>query len=191
MSLPPNKKYNVVYADPPWTYSQKNVGRGNKSGAIDNYSLMTNEDIQSMPINDLTQDNAILFMWATTPLIDIGLNTISAWGFTYKTLIVWEKKGLLGMGNWLRTQTEFILIGIKGKVKPFNHQERNIYKHTICDHSAKPHFFRELVMKLSDKSFTECRRLELFARTRVGMFGDYEYEGWDVFGNEVNNSISI
>jgi N6-adenosine-specific RNA methylase IME4 len=80
---------------------------------------------------------------------------------------------------------------VNGNVKPFGHQERNIYKHQIGHHSAKPHFFREPVMKLADKSFTESSRLELFARTREGMFGNYEYEGWDVFGNEVENSIRM
>ena len=185
------KKYNVIYADPPWNYNQKKVGRGNKSGAVDKYDLMSNGDIGMMPIKDITQHDSLCFMWATTPLLDTAFKTMAAWGFIYKTLITWEKTGSLGMGNWLRIQTEFILIGIKGKVKPFSHQHKNIYKHPVCEHSAKPHFFRELVMELSDKSFGKCERLELFARSRSGMFSNYEYEGWDVFGNEVNGSIEL
>lgn len=185
------KRYNVIYADPPWSYNQKQVGRGNKSGAIDQYSLMGLDDIKAMPINAITQDDAVLFMWATVPLLKESFEVIPSWGFNYKTLIVWEKTGLLGMGNWVRVQEEILLIGVKGKVKPFGNQEKNIYKHPICEHSAKPHFFRELVARLSAKSFDECQRLELFARSRAGMFSDYEYSGWDVFGNQVNNSIQL
>jgi N6-adenosine-specific RNA methylase IME4 len=116
---------------------------------------------------------------------------LRAWGFRYKTMIIWEKEGLLGMGNWVRVQTEYILVGIRGTVKPFGHQERNVYHHQICQHSAKPHFFRKKVIELASKSFPELVKLELFARTRDGMFGDYEYEGWDVYGNQVNNSITL
>lgn len=184
-------KYNLIYADPPWQYSQKQVGRGNKSGALDKYSIMGLNDIKKMPINNLTSDNCLLFMWATVPLLNQAFELIPAWGFTYKTLIIWEKTGLLGMGNWVRVQEEILLVGIKGAVKPFGNQEKNIYKHQICDHSAKPHFFRKLVERLASKSFSELNKLELFARTRDGMFGDYEYEGWDVFGNQVNNSIKF
>ena len=185
------KKYNVVYADPPWKYGSNRAGRDNKHGADQNYSLTGIEDLKSMPIINMTDKNALCFMWVTVPMMREGLELISAWGFSYKTMITWEKTGLLGMGRWVRVQTEHILIGVKGNVKPFGHQERNIYKHPISQHSAKPHFFRELVMKLADKSFPECRRLEMFARSREGMFSDYEYEGWDVFGNEVNNSIVL
>lgn len=182
-------KYNVVYADPPWKYDNKRIGRDNKHGAEQNYVLTGMEELVNMPVNSITQDEALCFMWVTVPMMQEGLALLSAWGFTYKTLITWEKTGGLGMGRWLRVQTEHLLIGVKGAVKPFGHQEKNIYKHSISSHSAKPHFFRELVMKLSSKSFDNCIRLEMFARTRSGMFGNYEYEGWDVFGNEVENSI--
>lgn len=186
-----DKKYDVIYADPPWSYSQKSVGRGNKSGALDKYSLMTLDDIKQLPISAISNENSVLFMWCTVPLLPEAISVIPEWGFKYKTLIVWEKTGLLGMGNWVRVQEELLLIGIKGTVKPFGHQEKNIYRHPICEHSAKPHFFRELVMKITNKSFEDPNRIELFARSREGMFSDYEYKGWDVFGNQVNNSIEL
>lgn len=185
-------KYNVIYADPAWNYKQKQVGRGNKSGALDKYAVMTLEDIHDLPVKDTVNDDAVLFMWATTPLLPEAMTVFHKWGFKYKTLIIWEKTGLLGMGNWVRVQVEFLLVGVRGKVKPFSHQEKNIYRHPICEHSAKPHFFRELVNKLAVKSFgDDVRKLEMFARSRAGMFSDYEYEGWDVWGNQVNNSIDI
>lgn len=185
------KKYNVVYADPAWSYNQKNVGRGNKSGASDIYSVMTLNDIQELPVKDIIQDDAVLFMWSTVPLMTEAMSVIPEWGFKYKTMIIWEKTGLLGMGNWVRVQEEILLIAVRGKVKPFAHQEKNIYRHPICEHSAKPHFFRELVSKLAAKSFDDVVKLEMFARSRKGMFSDYEYDGWDVWGNQVNNSIII
>ena len=183
--------YNVIYADPPWNYNNKKTGGSMISGAGGKYNTLKQVDLFKMPLNELTEKDAVCFMWATVPLMDEAFSLLKAWGFKYKTMITWEKTGILGMGFWLRGQTEHILIGVKGEVKPFNHQEKNIYRHPVCAHSAKPHFFRELVMKLADKSFPECRRLEMFARSREGMFSDYEYEGWDVFGNEVNNSIVL
>lgn len=152
---------------------------------------MARGNIDELPINDITQDEAVCFMWVTTPLMPDGFKLMEAWGFKYKTMIVWEKTGLLGMGNWVRVQTEFILIGVKGKVKPFAHQERNIYKHKVGRHSQKPHFFRQLVEKMAAKSFEHLEKLEMFARTREGMFGDIEYEGWDVYGDQVTDSITL
>lgn len=184
-------KYNVIYADPPWCYDSKRIGRKNGSAAYLKYNTMTLGDLKAMPIQDLINDSALCFLWSTVPLMPEGIELMNSWGFKYKTMITWEKIGGLGMGHWLRIQTEHLLIGVRGNVKPFRYQEKNIYRKPLCIHSAKPHFFRELVMELSDKSFIECRRLELFARSREGMFSDYEYEGWDVYGNEVNNSITI
>lgn len=184
-----SKLYNIIYADPPWEYEQKSTGNGNVSGAADKYNTMKISDIQALPIKNIIDNDAVLFLWATVPLLSDAMTLFPAWGFKYKSLIVWEKTGVYGMGNWVRIQEELLLFGVRGKVKPFKHQEKNIYRHPVCDHSAKPHFFRELIMKLP--KFEKQNRLELFARSRKGMFQDYEYEGWDVFGNEVNNSIKI
>jgi N6-adenosine-specific RNA methylase IME4 len=185
------KKYNVIYADPPWSYDNKRTGGTMESGADAKYVTTDLSGLMQLPVPLLTQKDALLFMWATVPLLPEGIALLSAWGFQYKTMVTWEKTGILGMGHWLRGQTEHILIGVKGEVKPFRHQEKNIYRHPVCEHSAKPHFFRELVAKLAAKSFGECDKLELFARSRQGMFSDYEYEGWDVFGNQANNSINL
>lgn len=185
------KKYNVIYADPPWKYDNKRIGRDNKHGAEANYSLTHMDELTAIPIDSITQKEAVCFMWVTVPMMREGLALLAAWGFEYKTFFTWEKTGGLGMGRWLRVQTEHVLIGAKGKVKPFGFQEKNIYRHPISSHSQKPHFFRELISKMAAKSFDHCEKLELFARSRAGMFSDYEYEGWDVYGNEANNSIKL
>lgn len=195
-------KYNVIYADPPWSYDNKKTGGTMESGAEEKYVTMSNEDIMNMPVPDITEINAVCFMWVTVPLLPEGLATLKAWGFEYKTMITWRKIMSLGMGFWFRGQCEHLVLGVKGKVKPFRQQKSNFYESEVFEldecyqgrvgkHSQKPHYFRELINSAVKISFNDPKKLELFARTRKGMFGDYEYEGWDVFGNEVNNSILL
>jgi len=201
------KKYNVIYADCPWTYENKKTGRtdGNQpegSGAEAKYDLMTMEDIYSMDIKAITEKDCICFLWVTVPLLPEGLHTLKQWGFTYKTMITWRKIMSLGMGYWFRGQTEHLLLGVKGNVKAFRQQKANFYESEVFEvdechqskagkHSQKPHYFRELIDKAVSVSFPEPKKLELFARSREGLFPDYEYDGWDVYGNQVNNSIKF
>lgn len=198
-----DKKYNVIYADCPWSYDNKKTGGTMNSGALNKYSTMTNEDISNMPVKSLTQESAICFLWVTVPLLIEGFNTLNKWGFEYKTMLTWHKINSWGMGFWFRGQTEHLLIGIKGKVKPFRQQLPNywqtgyepncdiVYKLKSGRHSQKPERFREMINDAVKVSFDNPVKLELFARSREGFFPDYEYEGWDVFGNQVNNSITI
>ena len=190
------KKYNVIYADPPWSYDNKKMvgrfGNGEWDGAASSkYSLMTNEDISVMPIKEIIDKNAVCFIWATVPLMPEAFATLSAWGFEYKTMLTWRKIMSTGMGYWFRGQVEHLLVGVRGKVKPFRMQVCNFYQSKTGKHSQKPHYFRELISKAVEKSFEDVKKLELFARSREGFFPDYEYEGWDVYGNEVNNSIVL
>ncbi len=184
------KKYNVIYADPPWSYDNKKTGRNMEYGAEHNYSTMTMQDISLLPVNEITEDNALCFIWVTVPLLPEGLETLKSWGFTYKTMLTWDKEKF-GMGFWFRGQTEHLVMGVKGKVKPFRSHVRNILRLKLGEHSQKPQYFRDVITDLCTRSFDEPKKLELFARSRAGFFPDYEYEGWDVYGNQVNNSISI
>jgi len=195
-------RYNVVYADCPWTYENKKTGGTFESSAESKYTLMTNEDIMNMPIDELTQKNCILFLWVTVPLLPEGMETLKAWGFKYKTMVTWRKIMSMGMGYWFRGQCEHLLVGVKGNVKAFRQQKANFYESNEFEldecyqsktgkHSQKPHYFRELISTAVQVSFDNPKKVELFARSRDGLFPDYEYEGWDVFGNQVNNSIII
>lgn len=195
------KKYNVIYADPPWSYRDKS-GRDYKHGAEEKYDVMTNEDIAAMNISSFTERNCICFMWVTVPLLPEGLKTLEAWGFQYKTMITWRKIMSMGMGYWFRGQCEHLVLGIKGNVKAFRQQKANFYESEVFDldecfqskagrHSQKPHYFRELIENAVKVSFENPIKLEMFARSRDGLFRNDEYKGWDVFGNEVDNSIII
>lgn len=204
------KKYNVLYADCPWSYSNKKTGRTNGdqpegSGAETQYLTLSTQEIIDLPVRDIMEKNCILFLWATVPLMPDAFKVMEGWGFTYKTMITWRKIMSLGMGYWFRGQCEHLLMSTKGNVKAFRQQKANFYKSTLegtfqidelyqskaGKHSQKPHYFRELISTAVKVSFEEPKKLEMFARSRDGMFSDYEYEGWDVYGNQVNNSIVL
>lgn len=197
------KKYNVIYADPPWSYDNKKTGGSMLSGAEAHYTLMSNDDIATMPIKELCEKDCILFMWATVPLMPEAFKVLEGWGFTYKTMLTWRKIMSKGMGYWFRGQCEHLLVATKGNPKAFRQQVCNyfeseydlkddhVHQQKVGRHSQKPSQFRNLISTAVQVSFSEPKKLELFARTREGMFGDLEYEGWDVYGNQVNNSIEL
>lgn len=159
------KKYNVIYADPPWSYNDKS-GRDYKYGAANKYSTMTNEDIYKFPVKNITEKNAVLFLWVTVPLLPEGLKTLDHWGFKYKTMLTWRKIMSFGMGYWYRGQTEHLILGVKGNVKAFRMQTANFHQSKAGKHSQKPHYFRELIEKSVKVSFDKPVMLEMFARDR-------------------------
>lgn len=173
----PDKKYNIIYADPAWEYNNKKTGGNYKSGSVQKYKTMTLEEIKNLPIKDISQDNCVLFLWSTTPLLPEALEVMKSWGFKYKTKIVWYKTNF-GMGDWLRIQSEDLLIGIRGKITPFYYQRGNIFIHDILGHSEKPEFFRNLIDILTI-SLDNPKKIELFSRKS-------NIENWDLWGLEAN-----
>lgn len=172
------KLYQVLYGDCPWQYENKKTGGSMKSGAAAKYDTMSVKELCEMKIP--SDKNAVLFLWVTNPFLQDGFKVMNAWGFKYKTTITWRKIMSLGMGFWWRGQTEFLLFGVKGKVKAFRMQECNIIQCKSEKHSQKPELFRELIERAT---LHMPNKLELFARK--------ESEGWDVFGNECKNSIKL
>ena len=117
-----NKKYNIIYADPAWSYNDKRTGKKMSGGASNHYNTMKIEDIKKLPIQDIADDNCMLFMWVTFPNLQEGLDTIKAWSFKYKTLgFSWIKtnknngKPFFGIGYYTKSNCEVCLIGVKGK----------------------------------------------------------------------------
>jgi len=179
------KKYNIIYADPPWAY--RNMGNI-QATAQAQYNTMNNEDICNLPVQKICEDNCILFLWATFPKIQEALDVIKAWGFEYKTCaFTWMKMNrngtpFFGMGQWTRSNAEICLLATKGKdahklVK--NHKVRAFIESQRKKHSEKPNEVRKRIVELVGN----VPRIELFARQKT--------EGWDVWGNEVDSDIKI
>jgi N6-adenosine-specific RNA methylase IME4 len=169
------KKYQVIYADPPWRYRVTI----SKSRRVENhYPTMTVGDICALRLP--CADDSILFLWATSPLLLEAGRVMNAWGFEYQTHAVWDKV-LMGLGFWVRGQHEFLLIGTRGQFAPPPEElsVSSFYSEKRTKHSKKPAYFRNLI---SSWYPTETK-LEMFAREVV--------PGWDVWGNEVHSSIEI
>lgn len=170
-------KYNVLYVDPPWCYNNKRTGGSMKSGASAKYQDITVSALCALPIPDLADQHAVLFLWATVPLLPEALAVMNAWGFRYKTLITWVKTGRLGLGYWFRGQTEHLLLGTRGKVKPFRMQHTNIVVLPAERHSKKPDEFRSIIDSATS-AMPQPRKLEVFARSTA--------PGWTAIGNEID-----
>lgn len=178
----PNKKYGIIYADPPWSYNDKALA-GNR-GAGCKYNLMTDAQIKNLPISDIADQNCVLFMWATFPKIQEGLDVMKAWGFTYKTCaFTWVKTNkkshnttFMGMGNWTRSNAEVCLLGIRGKIKRQNASVKQIILSPIEHHSKKPDIIRKHIVQLMG----DLPRIELFARQTEC--------GWDSWGDQLQET---
>lgn len=175
-----DKKYKIIYADPPWqyqTYSKKGLGRSAES----HYPTMTKKDIRSLPIRDICSNDSVLFLWVTAPCFEEGLELIRSWGFTYKTVaFTWVKqckksdKIFTGIGYYTRANAEFCLLATRGKIlKRISHSISSVIISHIEQHSKKPSEVRDRIVKL----FGDLPRIELFARQKA--------DGWDSWGNEV------
>lgn len=187
----PTGKYQVIYADPPWSYNSKMApGKGAKrSSAEDYYDVMNIDDICSLPVKDIADDNCILFMWVTMPKLFEAKRVIEAWGFDYKTCaFTWVKRNkvfsqtrynergiddFMGQGRWTRGNAELCLLATKGSPKRVSAKVRQIIHTPIEEHSKKPKVTRDRIVELCG----DLPRIELFARQKI--------EGWDAWGNQV------
>lgn len=179
-----DKKYDIIYADPPWEYKQSGSKTNSRGMAKQHYETMSTEDICNLPIRDICTDKAICFMWATFPNIDSALRVMKAWGFEYKTAaFVWIKKypksgkNFMGMGAYTRANAEVCLLGIskntKAKEVVRTHKVHQIIESPVEAHSKKPDEVRSRIVEL----LGDQPRIELFARQTA--------DGWDSFGNEL------
>ena len=173
-----NKKYNIIYADPPWMY--RSELKGINMGGKPNYELMTIKDICKLPVKKIADTNCMLFLWVTFPQLQEGLDTIKAWGFTYKTLgFSWIKlnkknnKPFFGIGYYTKSNCEVCLIGVKGKPIKKSNCVSSVVMTPREGHSKKPDIVKDKIVELCG----DIPRIELFARQRT--------EGWDAWGNEV------
>lgn len=147
---------------------------------------MNINDICQLPVEKITDENCILFLWVTFPCLLEGLKTMKAWGFQYKTCgFTWVKRNrksdnwFFGLGYWTRANAELCLIGTKGKIKRISKSVSQIIDTHIEEHSKKPEVVRDRIVELVG----DLPRIELFARQKV--------EGWDSWGNELNCNIDL
>ena len=165
----PANLFNVLLADPPWQYDFSETS----SRAIENqYPSMPLQQIKALRV--ATDENAVLFLWATAPKLREALEVLEAWGFSYRTNAVWDKEKI-GMGYWFRGQHELLLVGVKGEFSPPDTQARysSVIREARTDHSRKP----QCVYEMIETMFPSGKYLELFARNKR--------ERWQSWGLDV------
>ena len=173
--------YAVIYCDPPWRYAgRQHAGAAKPStgGAAMHYPTMGAQELAAMPVADIASKDALIFMWATSPVLDQAVALLSAWGFTYKTVaFVWYKQRT-NPGYYTMSQCELCLVGKRGKI-PQPRGARNVRQFVDVKrgrHSEKPADVADRIVEM----FPHHKRIELFARTQRA--------GWDVWGNECNSA---
>lgn len=163
--------YRVVYADPPWDYGNK--GLDDYGHADRHYKSMSIDELCAMPVAQHVEENAVLFLWVTSPLLDECWKIIEAWGFEYRTSFIWDKVKH-NHGHYNSVRHELLLVCARGSCTP---EIPDLHDSVISiergEHSEKPEYFAELI----DKLYPSGNRIELFARR--------ERKGWKVWGNEV------
>ena len=118
-----NRKYTTIYADPPWQFSNRSGKIAPEKKKLTRYDTMTLDDIKALPVGDVSADEAHLYLWVPNALLPDGLDVMKAWGFTYKTNLIWEKTRKdggpdgRGVGFYFRNVTEILLFGVKTKKK--------------------------------------------------------------------------
>lgn len=174
-----DKKYDIIYADPPWTYNDT-LGGNAKMGAMPDPTMKL-EEIKALPIKNIAQKNSILFLWVTMPKLQEGLDTIKSWGLKYKTCaFCWVKQNpknggiYAGLGRWVQGNAELCLLATKGHPHRVSKSVKQIALSPRGRHSAKPPEVRERIKTLMGGG---THSIEIFAREQV--------EGWDCWGNEV------
>jgi N6-adenosine-specific RNA methylase IME4 len=163
-----NEQFGTIYADPPWKYQNQ----GTRSATDNHYKTMSIEEIKALPIANLAADNAHLHLWTTNAFLFECAEIIKAWGFTYKSMIIWVKPSM-GIGNYWRVSHELLLLGVRGKCPFLNHSQLSWHQAERVGHSVKPEVFRKKIEQVSPGP-----RLELFARRPIN--------GWTVWGDEIS-----
>ena len=180
----PSKKYGVIYADPEWRFEPWSRKTGLDRAADNHYPTSVTDVIAERPVEDIAAKDCVLFLWATAPMLPEAMEVLIAWGFDYKTHMVWRKqrpgKGR-GTGYWVTGEHELLLIGTHGRVPaPATAMAPSVLEAPVGKHSEKPELFAELI----EKQFPNVPKIELNCRGKPR-------PGWDAWGNEANDAASI
>jgi N6-adenosine-specific RNA methylase IME4 len=164
-------RFACVYADPPWKYGNQTT----RASTDNHYQTMTVPEICAESVANVTADIAHLYLWTTAGFLREAFDVINAWGFTYKTNMVWTKP-TMGIGNYVRLSHEHLLIGVKGKTRTRGSNQMSWVQADRTKHSAKPDCFRAIIERMSDGPY-----LEMYGRKPVG--------GWTVYGNQIESTL--
>ena len=178
------KKYKTIYADPPWQFQNRTGKVAPEHKRLTRYSTMKLDEIEQMPVAEIADTKCHLYLWVPNALLPEGLAVMKAWGFEYKTNLIWEKVRKDGMpdgrgvGFYFRNVTEMLLFGIKGdknRTLQAGRTQVNLIRSVKKEHSRKPDEFIPMIESCSSAPF-----LEIFARgTR---------NGWDMWGNQADEN---
>src|SRR5215831_6333986 len=172
--FPSDRRYAVLYADPPWHFEVYNEESGGEGAAGNHYPTMSLHEMCALPVLSLAADDAVLFMWTTAPHLQESFQVLAAWGFEYKTNIVWVKDKI-GLGYFVRNQHELLLVATRGDMPSPSPANRppSVISAPRREHSRKPDEAYEII----ERMYPTLPKIELFARqTR---------SGWAAWGNEV------
>ena len=175
----PDKKYNIIYADPAWHFKSWSK-KGNERSATRHYNCLNVDDICNIPVTSIAENDCILFIWVIDSMLPEAMEVIKRWGFNYKTVgFTWVKQNkksdgyFTGLGYWSRCNPEQCLLATKGNPKRLSKSVRQLIVSKIREHSRKPDCVRDRIGELCG----DLPRIELFARQKV--------DGWDVWGNHL------
>lgn len=174
--------FGTILLDPPWRFMNRTGKVAPEHRRLARYETMATEELARLPVGDLAKPASHIYLWCPNALLAEGLHLLDAWGFTYKTNLVWYKVRKdggpdgRGVGFYFRNVTELVLFGVKGKLRtlPPGRRQTNIIVHRKREHSAKPPTLYQIIEDCSPAPF-----LELFARDRR--------DGWQQWGNEVDS----
>lgn len=182
LALASGQKFGTILADPPWQFTNRTGKVAPEHRRLSRYGTMTLDEIAALPVSRVSQDPAHLYLWVPNALLPDGLKVMEAWGFQYKSNLVWHKvrkdggSDGRGVGFYFRNVTELVLFGVRGKnarTLTAGRRQVNLLATRKREHSRKPDELYEIV-----EACSWGPRLELFARGKR--------PGWHVWGNEAN-----
>lgn len=178
-----DKKFQTVLADPPWQFSNRTGKMAPEHKRLNRYATLSLDEIKKIPVHSACDEQCHLYLWVPNALLQEGMDVLSAWGFTYKTNIIWHKVRKdggpdgRGVGFYFRNTTEIVLFGIKGKMRTLapGRSQVNIIRSQKREHSRKPDELYDIIEACSPGPY-----LEMFAR------GCHSPK-WKVWGNQSEN----
>jgi len=176
--LPTGRRWPIILADPPWRYEHQLFSSTWKD-IEDHYPTLSLEEICAVPVAEIASENALLFLWVPAPKLAESFKVIEAWGFDYRTGLVWVKHAM-GMGNYVRQKHEHLLIARRGEIPMPATADRpvSVFEAPRREHSRKPDEAYELI----ERMFPTLPKIELFAR--------HARPGWDCWGNEIAHAAA-